>query len=912
MPSDLAPIAGANADATRAQAVNQRVELARRKRELAAQRAQMERELESQKRDLEAAFAAKRAELEAAMKPIHDQMAKLAEVLWTVDLYLGRDETLRLLRDGQPAPADTPICVRQRVLVMAEESLVLMGSREDGMDAEDVPLFVDWLLKAPENLDRVLPEPKGVVVMIPTRVQSRSGNPYEDASRNQANARAYWLIRNGERLSMLTTDPELEMTDRVLPNRDEFTTMFDHRIFGPVEPGSREWLRIEREAEARQRHYMRILLVLQGLIDRTPVFHPLPEGDASFLRLQDRDSGRVRLIQDADPAALLTDGRPSFRQWQKRLMAQLRPGLRIVGDWNTRGFKTLYRKGDRWSRGYHPRLYPGGVNSLPEAGVPHLIEGRRDGGFVIRFTRTDEIWKRNVPVPDKPGYVYVGQTLAAPTQRASVVVMPDDDWVIPYDLAEVEDLEYYLGSRENRSDDFLNMVPTLRSALEAKKAESAAEAPFRSYLASQLVAAGAEATDAERDVEGLVRWWKLARAETRPLTGDGAHEARASREIVEEYTRRMGQGSDDERVLAAVKNTPYLLALVQDRQGVYKAVIAHMPAHDPGVFVDVSTIRKNGTLGRTERERTVAPRTVASWRIVWAAPRWEAWRVGVNADHYLTEAERAETAETLKTAAGGTPICVTEYWDPDRPSYREMACYSWVVDSAVGDQPVVPSRDPFGRRDSRQFISVAQCRIQKLRGSLTLKDISSRYGTKTKDHFGGYSVGSRMSGSRVDLPYWPDDETRYSDVRARLVWRDETVMEGVLDYAAKCREASKAAGEAAQKRRMEAERYATGLLNAVIARQNASAHARFVEDYGADAEDLWPAHLKALNLRPPIDLYEVTDVIENALDHDRSVVGETLGDLVDRLTYTPRKTMVIDGYEDIVCPPPAEKRENHR
>ncbi len=156
----LAPLTGGDAVATRDQAREARAALTRASTDLARQQAEARADLERQRAELEERFAQQRAELEAMAAPLKEQLAKLTEVLWSVDLYLGRDETLRLVREGQPAPRETPIVVRQRVLVMAEESLLHMGRGATGMTSDHVPEFVEWLLEDDEHLDRVLPSGK--------------------------------------------------------------------------------------------------------------------------------------------------------------------------------------------------------------------------------------------------------------------------------------------------------------------------------------------------------------------------------------------------------------------------------------------------------------------------------------------------------------------------------------------------------------------------------------------------------------------------------------------------------------------------------------------------------------------------------------------------------------------------------
>lgn len=103
------PAMGDDAAAIRETAAAQRAALTRQTHALRAQHEAAKAEIEAQQKALADELARRTADLLAQMKPMQEQLAKMEEVLWTVNLYLGRDETLQLLRDGQPAPADTPI-----------------------------------------------------------------------------------------------------------------------------------------------------------------------------------------------------------------------------------------------------------------------------------------------------------------------------------------------------------------------------------------------------------------------------------------------------------------------------------------------------------------------------------------------------------------------------------------------------------------------------------------------------------------------------------------------------------------------------------------------------------------------------------------------------------------------------------
>lgn len=875
---------GEDAVAVRHAAAQQRADATRSIQDLKRRRDQAAADIERRRRALDAELAKQRAELDALMKPLQEQLAQLTEVAWTVDLYLGRDESLQLIRDGAPAPADTPLTIRQKVLVMAEESLVLLGRKATGMDAEDIDAFVDWLLASPQNLDRILPEPKGVVVLVPTRVDSRSGNPWEDAAKNDLNAQAWWLLRNGEKLYLLTTDPDLRVADRVLPRRTEFTRVFDQRdfgadgTFGRVEPGSERWLQLEKVADRRRRHFMRIMLVLQGLIDRTPVWAPLPQAGINLLDVREQDRGAVVLIQDAETSIQLGDGREPFADWQKRLNGLLRPGLRVIGDWNTAAFWQLCSDG-RYGRGSHPRLYPPTAECLPQAGVPHLIEDRRDDGLVIRYQRTDQVWRRNVPVPDKPGYVYRREHPVTPTQRASCIIHTSDTWVLPLDLVTEADLRYYLNSREERSEHFLSMVPTLRSALAAKETEATKEAPFRSLLTDMLTAAGADPDTAPATLDELITWWKSANTWVRPLNGAPDQEAKAAREIITEYRRRADTTDTDQtrRIIAAGRAVPGAIAVARTRSGTWAAYTPSTPAHDQGVFLDVTTIRKDGTLGAVKTWQRVQPRTATALHVPWHTDAWATWKFSANPRHYLTAPERTRLLDDIRAAATGTPVCITELFDPATPSERHLILY-WATDTPE-DAPLLATSSPLGWRSEHgadPLIESTAYRVVKDASGVTLTSPISNHHTSSFDH---YSGGSRWG----DTPWWPEDAHRYGDVRPRLAWADEDMLDRIKAYTDRCAAAAEAEQQARRDHEQQAYRYSTPTYELICAHREADLKARFLQDYGTDAEDLWPAHWNSLpqGTRLPIHPRTVWSLVSCALKHGHDVAGMTLNELAD-------------------------------
>lgn len=920
--NELTPHVGSDAVSTRDSLVAARTELARQRASLEAEQERQRTDLERQRKELEAQFDEARRELEARMAPLKEQLEQMAEVLWTVDLYLGRDEELQLVRDGEPAPADTPITLRQKVLVMAEESLIMMGGSRTGMTADNIPEFIDWLISDDTHLDRVLPEPKGIVVLIPTKVESRSGNPWEDVGRNAANQRSYWLLRNGAKLYLLTVDPELRIRDRVLPRRREFVEVFDRGLFGfgrpsgePVRPGSDEWFAIEKIADARRRHYMRIMLVLQGLVDRTPVWHPLPPKGVSFLSIADQDAGKIQLIQDDEDSIQVGEGGESFQHWQRRLNKMLRPGLRVIGNWGVHGFRSLYVDGDRWTRGHHPRIHPGNAE-YPDANVPHLIEGRRDGGLVIRYVRTEQIYKRNVPVPGEPGYIYRGETAVSAQVRASCVIRPDDSWVLPFDLVSVSELERFLYSREERSKHFLSMVPTVRAAIEAKHAEAREESDFRGLLGQLLVTEGAAAESIGELVDELVHWWKLAHTWTKPLNGNGAHEKRAADQIVAEYRARRASSDDDgaQQMVDLGQTIPDAIAVARDRQGRWFAYAPSPTDRTDRIYLDVTRLYRSGKIGPTSTWQILPQRTATALQVAWHTEAWESWTFGANPNHHLTSPEHSALLAEAIERTPGRVLCVTELWDPRDPASRKLFTYAWAREGTPSDAPVTPSHDPLSwHHQSNPAVRSHGWEITRQDGAVALIPTSD-YGQAPRA-FSTYSGGSRWGHT----PWWPEDAQDYGDVRPALAWADEALLDELAQWRLDCRIAQKASDDERAAFAAEADRYAAPVIAQIEQQVTAAAHARFVEDYGTNAEDLWPAHQKTLKLdRHPLHPRTVQGLIAISLKDDQPVVGKTLGALADYAsehgnapgfewhpTFTPGTDRVnLNGYDALTIPEP--------
>lgn len=573
--------------------------------------------------ELKKAQEAFRTEMERMMSASHDllaplqaQVAMLKEGIWAVNLYLGREEELVALRGGEPAPAETPLDVYQAVLAMDEETAAFPET--GGMDADNIEVFEQWLLADPAHLDQVAPSPKCVVVCIPRRQERDYGSPYANATRNAANKQSHWIIRNGERVYRMTT--EITVGERLMPLRDEFTGLFRAREYDwktrgyvtvDLVPGTDAWLRAEKKQGARQRHFMRVALILQGLMDRTSVFTPLPNGEPfSLLHPEAYERGLVRIVANAE-ANQLTTRQPAFYTWLAGLNAKLRPGMHIIGSFKGQAWAQANKHDER------PRVRPETASS-PQSNTIYRLDERvtryGDAGWLFRYVRTDKVCVQ------VPGSYRLEQREAK--NRASCFVMASDRFILPLDLVTVDEMRAYLHARTERHA-YITMMPLLHAAIAVKEAEAEAEAPFRQLLAGEIAKArNVSVSDAEVAVPELVDWWKLANRWHRPLvTGlgddrlDRATEAKAVRLIVAEFGARAKidpQANDrDSAAVARLRELdPQVLFIGRTRSGGYLAF-----APQPRTYGEHTTAPSTWT-----REYTLgSPKGAASTR-EWILP----------------------------------------------------------------------------------------------------------------------------------------------------------------------------------------------------------------------------------------------------------------------------------------------------
>lgn len=833
--TDLVP-RGADAVAVKAQAADLYAKSTRARAELArAQQAAMDA-VRAQQQALEAQLA----EQMALLKPLEQQVAQAQEVIWTVNLYLGRDETIVRLTDGEPAPADTPLVIRQQVLAMDEETGAHAAT--GGSDVSNIDEFDAWITGDPAHLNQVLPEPRGVVAIIARRTEKDYGDPWLTSAMNEANHETWWLIRNGDNLYRMITD--LNVGKRLVPLRDEFTAMFTDRLTGqPLAPGSDAWIKAEQAAGARQRHFMRVALILQGMLDRSTVFHPLPTPPLSLLASPDYDTGRVVLRTDDEMQ--LTTGRTPFYDWLAAKNSMLTPGMRIII--NTRHQDWPARGRDRHNYGQHERLSPPRAES-PPSGVVHTItrRGNKPGSLVFTYERTSETWVRG-------DYGYESR---APKTRASATIFPADKFVLPIDLVTVAEMREYLEARTERHA-YADMFPTLRAAIEVKEAEAAQEAPFRSMLAAQIAQAeNIDLDEATGFVDEMVHWWKTGNRWHRALSGDQEAEAKATKAILTERARRaraVGDTDRDSELVARIRRDhPDVLLIARRKNGAYVALTpqprrwARPTDTDYGdqvaplnVWVTQHDYTPTGTPKPVTEWVLPAPAQVSRWIVLHEGAAWATWNKGARRSEHLTDPEIEDLLEQFQEQSPYQDhrLLAVAYRESAREwgAPREFILYY--------HPPTVPQcpdnylTEPFEVLHS----PTRNVRCDRDRDGTITTRADTRLHTSNITNW-DVSHNTLTDGATVGVirPPWTSDRRGNF-----IIWTDEQAL---ADAQAQADEWNQQRARIARARN-EVRRLTDGIEQAWTERAYAEAKARFIEDYGD--ESLWPAHEETLTLIAP-------------------------------------------------------------
>lgn len=434
---------------------------------------------------------------------VNEKVANLVKIITVLNLYTGATVDIHHIAEGDPAPKDEPLSMRQRILFMDEELCVHIDHEAD---YRDVNLFFDWL-KDPANRDIIVPEKRCVVCLKPKRfpMDYRSGDAHYDAQRNIWNRHTYVVIRNGENLWWFESE-DLEVYEWAFPHED-FEEKFAERMRNET-----AWKdHTVREHDAATYRVTKYMMFLQGLIDqRQDLIGPTAER-LNLMKLQG-----IRLVRDDEN--LIGTGRKPWKEFRDEKNALIRRGTRI-----------LYVAGSCWSDSYKRRPIPcsgqfvryysneWSMPSFPGTGlysadeievVHHYDHGQpvmaKHPRLVFKYLPGDEVF-------DRTEYEYRQRK-----QRVSWEF--DPRYVLNYDAVSIEELQGYLEDRTLRTE-FASMIPILVEMRSHKVAEQKDEEAFKTLLSDTIFRQTGKAVP-EKTIEEAVAWWKGKVIFTRALRSD--------------------------------------------------------------------------------------------------------------------------------------------------------------------------------------------------------------------------------------------------------------------------------------------------------------------------------------------------------------------------------------------------------
>lgn len=404
--------------------------------------------------------------MQAKAKAMEGVIEVIEDRIFTVELYAGLVEELAQIREGEPADNDTPISLFQRRHYMDEECLYNYSA--GGMEFKNIKAFDRWLCRKDNLYRLLPHERCVVAFQVRRERKDRElPSDFRDfinmVEIERMDESTFLYIRNGEQVFRLATS--IEFDKQLFPDTEHSILLGQNRLYaevswrrpkevitaeryeGMMEDRAREYAEYlekekaweamsEKEREGKcspwyhEPHekwvevtpetvwyddvmkkiakeavaHNRIAVVLQGLLDRSPAFHPhppwqlwTPEGFQLGLKLIYDDS---KALVDGDP--------PDFEAYRTKLNESIKKGTLTVGQEDAWMRVEAKKENDRQRADWRIK-YASNYKRYKPYGNP-------GPGLLAKTTRATKNncsyrWERQrlttkwVPNPDRPGYL---------------------------------------------------------------------------------------------------------------------------------------------------------------------------------------------------------------------------------------------------------------------------------------------------------------------------------------------------------------------------------------------------------------------------------------------------------------------------------------------------------------------------
>jgi len=443
----------------------------------------------------------KRSQLQSMVSDMQEKIGKVQRLLGQIELYLGINEDIMQIYQGPKASFKEQIHFRQQIIFMDEE----YGAVENqGLDWENIKDFDDWLT-TDRHFERVIPEQKCVVILRVRRSDKHySEDPIANAWANQANHFTYVLIRNGENLYRIWAG--IIIKPRLFPQKEELQKMVDDT------KSDKLWGFDKKDFEDKIFTYQQNLLLLQGLLDRTDILTPIPVR-VNLFKPDKNHEKYIRFIYDDE--ASLTEGRKYYKEWKEEINGKIKRGTRIYFC----GFPYYMRE-----KGCNSRLQHAYQCDQPKSGVYNVSYIKKEKHY-YSSSESETLYCHYLPNDS----VYLGWDYGSQPRKNKIWFMlhKSDEWVLNYDLIDLDDVEYYINNRYERQH-YLDMLPVLYTIKAERIKEIAWEKEFVKAMSEEM-------NCKEELIWKAVNWWKTKVIWKRPILRE---EAKAWR-MVKSKVRRM-------------------------------------------------------------------------------------------------------------------------------------------------------------------------------------------------------------------------------------------------------------------------------------------------------------------------------------------------------------------------------------
>jgi hypothetical protein len=406
--------------------------------------------IEDENRAMAAWMSAQLIPMETQAKSLKSTIGLVHDRVFQVELYAGLVESAALIRDGEPAPATARIHLFQRRHYMDEECLVAYDA--GGMTFKKIGDFDRWLAK-PKNRDRILPYPRSIVAFRVRRYEhDYLRHDFEGAftpayvaflfgeKPHEKDKWTFLYLRNGERLYRL--DTQIDFGQELYPDRahqdvrqgvqwakrdwgkiesvisdDEFQALLreekEDKAHDEALPQKDRWMKQRRHSYDLKNHYEpfvpdnlyyddvcrflknemdrhnRLVLVLQGILDRSEMLHPHPPWS---LFSNNGFQAAMELVYDQSRTLVPGDA-PDFELYRSMCNRAVRVGSVMTGQqrvWRKRvAEKETYKERERRTRGYEshdpgPGTVARVVAKRGDRVVFEWARGRRGGSYQTR------------------------------------------------------------------------------------------------------------------------------------------------------------------------------------------------------------------------------------------------------------------------------------------------------------------------------------------------------------------------------------------------------------------------------------------------------------------------------------------------------------------------------------------------